>query len=336
MPATKNQDVRLEVLDELLAAGRWTVDDLLKKVNQRISDSFNTIDKRTLYRDIKFLEEKKNAPIHRPAKGNNRYYYTEEFSIKNIPIDKDDLNCLKKAVQILKQVDNFHLLKDVDDVIKKLENRIHIETTDQLVFVQFEKHTSSSGHEYFDDLLEAISGKVVLRITYQPYTQTIAFEKIVHPYLLKEFRNRWFLLGREENANRVTNYALDRIKKIKPAHDKFIGNDLFDPTQYFNHLIGVSVPEGAKPENIKIRVYKQAAPYILSKPIHFNQETLKSFKDGSILIQLNLIINYELKSILLSYANGIELLKPLWLREELTSLIKSMHDTYDNGNHADK
>jgi predicted DNA-binding transcriptional regulator YafY len=71
-------------------------------------------------------------------------------------------------------------------------------------------------------------------------------EKIVHPYLLKEFRNRWFLLGREGDATRVTNYALDRIKKIKPSNEQYLDNDLFNAFQYFNHLIGVSVPEGGE------------------------------------------------------------------------------------------
>lgn len=329
MPATKNQDIRLEVLDELLSIKKWTLEELLNRVNEKIGDNLNTINKRTLFRDIKYLSEQKNAPIHRPQKGDDLYYYTENFSLKNIPLDEDDIASLKNAIQILKQVDNFYLSKEVDEVVRKLENRIHIQTKDEAVLVQFEKHTSSLGNEYINDLLEAIKIKVSIKIYYQPYSHLAPSERVVHPYLLKEFRNRWFLIGREGSANRITNYSLDRIKKIKPSAENFVENDFFDPTEYFEHLIGVSVPEGAKPENIEIKVYKQAVPYILSKPVHLNQEKIKIFKDGTILIRLNLIINYELKSILLSYGDGIEVKKPKSLREDLQLMIKEMLALYE-------
>ncbi|MEX2231638.1 MAG: WYL domain-containing protein [Cyclobacteriaceae bacterium] len=330
MPATKNQDIRLEVLDELLSIKKWTLEELLDRVNEKIGDNLNTINKRTLFRDIKYLGEQKNAPIHRPQKGDDRYYYTENFSLKNIPLDEDDIASLKNAIQILKQVDNFYLSKEVDDVIRKLENRVHIQSNNEAVLVQFEKHTSSLGNEHITDLLEAIKSRVSIRIAYQPYLHPTPSERTVHPYLLKEFRNRWFLIGREEGANRITNYSLDRIKKIKPSAEKFIENDFFDPIEYFKHLIGVSVPEGAKPENIEIKVYKQAVPYILSKPVHLNQEKIKDFKDGTILIRLNLIINYELKSILLSYGDGIEVKKPKSLRDDLQLVINGMQAFYEN------
>lgn len=176
--------------------------------------------------------------------------------------------------------------------------------------------------------MEAIKNKNALRVAYHPYTHPEPAERIVHPYLLKEFRNRWFLLGREGNAKRVTNYALDRIKKIRPSHEAFIGNDIFDPEQYFNYLVGVSVPEGAAPECIEIKVHKQAAPCVLSKPIHLNQETVRSYKDGRILIRLTLIINYELKSMLLSYGPGLQVRKPKSLRDALKEILSEMMVLY--------
>ena len=145
MPATKNQDLRLEILDELLSLRGWTLQELLDRINHRIGDGLDYIDKRTLFRDIKYLIEYKDAPIHRPKGSDNRYYYTEPFSLKNIPLDEDDLASLKNAVQILKQVDSFPVISEVDEIIRKLENRIHIEAAQQPVAIQFEKHTSSAG-----------------------------------------------------------------------------------------------------------------------------------------------------------------------------------------------
>ncbi|HMV07424.1 MAG TPA: WYL domain-containing protein [Cyclobacteriaceae bacterium] len=328
MPATKNQGLRLEYLDQLLSGQKLTVDQLLSKINNQLGEE-KPITKRTLFRDIDDLIKEKDAPIHRPNKKDNRYYYTERFSIKNIPLDEEDLGTLKQAVQILKQVENFTLLKDVEDVIQKLENRIQTPSATEAILLQFEKHTTADGTQYINDLLTSTKDKNTLRISYQPYTHKQATEYIVHPYLLKEFRNRWFLLGREGNTTRVTIYGLDRIKKIRNSNVDFIENDLFNPDDYFKYLIGVSVSPDSKPEIVEIKVNKQQAPYILSKPIHSNQEKIKEYKNGNILIRLKLIINYELKSVLLSYNKGIKITKPKGLVSEMKLLISEMKQLYN-------
>lgn len=328
MPATKKQIKRIEILDELLSRMKFTLEELLVHVNVRLGYEEDAINKRTLFRDINYLIEEKNAPIHRPEKRDNCYYYTEKFSLKSIPLDEDDIAYLKKATEILKQVDSFKILDEVESIIHKLENRIHTVDQTEVSAVQFEKHTTSAGQEFFDDLYDAIVSKSVLRIDYQPYLQAAPAEKIVHPYLLKEFRNRWFLLGREQDRMQVSVYALDRIRKIRNAVSEFVPNDLFDPETYFNNLVGVSAPYGAKPEKIQIKVFKELAPYIKSKPIHHNQTMVKENKDGSLLIQLELIINYELKSTLLSYGAGLIVKKPGSLKLEIKELIQKMHNLY--------
>lgn len=328
MPETKSPQKRLEILDELLRQ-RWTQAELLEAINERNSDA-KPIIKRTLYRDIDYLVNEKGAPIHRPTRGDNHYYYTEKFSIKNVPIDEDDVALLKSAFKILKQVDNFELIEEVEGVIGKLENRIHVSIPDSETIIQFERHTFSIGQEFVKDLLDAIQSKTVLRISYQPFNQEKPLDHNVHPYLLKEYRNRWFLLGRDESrSDGISNFALDRIKKIRNSAQDFIPNNLFNPEKYFNHLVGVSVPQDSKPEIIEIKVFRQLAPYILTKPIHRNQEVLKKSKDGSVLIKMKLYINYELKSLLLGFGDGLEVKKPKRLREELKETATQLLKRYE-------
>ena len=79
-----------------------------------------------------------------------------------------------------------------------------------------------------------------------------------------------------------------------------------------------------------IKVKSSQLPYILSKPIHNNQELIKKYKNGDAKIQLNLLINYELISQLLGYQSSIEILKPQSLRDEIKAIIKSLNNTYFN------
>jgi len=328
MTTTKNQFKRLEILDELFNRKKCTQEELLSYINEKLADDDKGIDKRTLFRDIKYLIEEKNAPVHRPEKGDEFYYYTSKFSIKSVPLDEDDVVALKKAIVVFKQVQDFQMTDELEGIIRKLENKIHTQTDHQPTIVQFEKHTTASGKEFFDNLMDAIEAKIPVKLSYQPFGVKEAFEKTVHPYLLKEFRNRWFLIGREGEGTYITNYALDRIKKIKNSEAAFIENNLFDPEHYFDSLIGVSVPRDAKPESVGIKVYKQSVPYVITKPIHNSQSTTKKNKDGSLIIELKLIINFELKSILLSYGAGIEVRKPKALRLEMKKILKETGALY--------
>src|SRR6478735_6104471 len=109
MPQTRKPNDRAEILDELLAHGRWTGPELLERLNEKLQDLDEVaINPRTFKRDLDYLDSK-NAPLHRPVKGDMFYYYSEAFSLKDVPLDGDELRSLKQAINILKKVDNFQM-----------------------------------------------------------------------------------------------------------------------------------------------------------------------------------------------------------------------------------
>lgn len=326
MPATKNQLKRLDIIDELLSRKKWGVYEILERINSKLEKS---IDKRTLFRDIQYLIEEKDAPIHRPGKSDPFYYYTEKYSIKSILLDLDEVSVLRKSIDLLKEAGKFPFLADAELALRKLENKLNSAEDTDRILVQFENHTAASGDNWFEELYEAIYTKTSLLISYHPFKVKAAQEKIVHPYFLKEYRNRWFLFGRDGNYNTISIFALDRIKKCKPSKEAFIENDLFDPRIYFKHLIGVSLPLGSKIEKILLKVDSNLSPYIISKPLHSTQTILKQLKSGDIQINLEIIINYEFKSILLGFGDSIEVIKPVALRHEIREMITKLAHRYN-------
>lgn len=322
MPNTRKPQERAEILDELLAHGKWTGKDLLERVNEKLQDlDCNAIDGRTLKRDFNYLESKR-APLHRPGKGDMFYYYTETFSLKNIPLDGDDLRALRQAISILRKVENFQMMDELDLIIGKLANRIHTNVPDNQTIVQFENHTRAKGSDKFNDLFDAIREQTPIEVTYQSYKHPAPKEFIVHPYLLKEYRNRWWLLGRDGKSSRVLTLGLDRMQKIKVSKDEYVINDLFHPDTFFDKVIGVSIDYNGKPEDIILKVNPVSVQHVESKPIHNDQEEVRREKDGSLIIRLNLMINYELKATIMGFGDGIEVLEPTSLRDE----IKLIHE----------
>lgn len=330
MPATKNQLRRVDILDGLLNRGhrRWTLNELLEELNEKLEADGCAIDRRTLFRDLNYMIDDLRAPIHRPEKGDRHFYYEYRFSVKTPVLDDDEMGVLFQARDFLQQVDGFHLRKELDDAIARLGNNDYSGRVGGLPAVMFEAHTSCSGHEHFDDLYHAIVGRTPLRLAYQPYNAREPVEKVVHPYLLKEWRNRWFLFGREEGQDRISIYAIDRIRGIRNSGEQYRPNNLFDPETYFDHLIGVSAAGGDMPQRIEIMVFPPSAPYIRSKPIHRNQFVIREYKDGRMLIGLDLIVNYELKSTLLGYGDGLEVKKPESLKSQMKEMIGKMSTYY--------
>jgi predicted DNA-binding transcriptional regulator YafY len=326
--------LRVEILDELLNSNkRRSYNELLDALNKSLEENEEIpISERTLKYDIAFLENKKGAPIHRPTKKDAAIYYTEKFSIKSTLVDEDDIAIMKKAVAILKKATDIKLTSEIDEIISRLENKIHTNVEDSNTMIAFEEHTEAKGNEYFDELFSAIQEKSPVKIIYEPFGKEKR-EWVVHPYMLKKYRNRWFLIGRVGSYASVSNIALDRIKeKIRNTADPFIENDIFDPETYFNNLIGVTIPGDQKePSEVIIRVSPEAFDYIRTKPIHKSQRIIKKFKNGSVQIELTLFNNYELKSTLLSYGPWIEIIKPKILRDEIHNLYLRGSQKYEDG-----
>jgi predicted DNA-binding transcriptional regulator YafY len=232
------------------------------------------------------------------------------------------LRALKQAISILRKVENFQMMDELDLIVGKLANRIHTNVPENQTLVQFENHTRAKGTDKFNDLFDAIRDQTTIDVIYHSYRHPAPKEFTVHPYLLKEYRNRWWLLGREGKSTRILTLGLDRIQKIKVSKEEYITNDLFNPDTFFDNVIGVSIDYNKKPEEIILRVNPVSVQHVESKPIHKDQEEVRREKDGSLIIKLNLMINYELKSTILGFGDGIEVLEPKSLRDE----IKEIHE----------
>ena len=330
MPVVKNARLRLEVLDEILGGiNKYSFNDLLKKINNKlILNGDSAIGEKTLYNDLKFLREEKGAPINKPNSFDPHYYYTEKFSIKELLLGDEEVDYLKQAAEILKRLSPFLIGPEIDEIIAKLENKVHTNVPSREQIIQFETHTQSAGGNWLQSLFSAVKEKLTLRIIYKPFSKTESKELIFHPYLLKQYRNRWFVFGREEHNNYVSNLALDRILSIKNSSSSFVENDLFSPEDYFKHLVGVSMPRNSPIEDVVIRIKATTVPYLTSKPIHNLQEITKTYKNGDVQIKIPLYINYELESTIMSYGKALEVLKPEVLRNNLKELMKELHSIY--------
>lgn len=330
MAQNKNALIRYKTIDKCLQNKyrQWTLEDLIEACNETLYEyegKQNPVSKRTVQLDLQMMRSEKlgyNAPIEVYDKKFYRYA-DEDFSITDIPLTETDINVLTETVSMLKQFKDFSLFADVSDILQRLEDKIYAEKTHSQPIIHLDKNEKLKGLHFLDSIYQAIVKKVVLMITYKSFKSTEESTFQFYPLLLKEFNNRWFLIGKRNANQPIVNLALDRIVSLDFDFTSDFVEINFDPEAYYKNVIGVTVNTGLKPKAIQLWIDAINAPYVITKPLHSSQRLLNTNNDGSIVINLFLIENYELERVLLGFGDGIEILKPERLRNRIKHILES-------------
>ena len=336
MPVNRNALIRYTTIDKCLRNHyrKWTLEDLMDACSDALYE-FEGIDKgvsrRTVQLDIQNMRSEKlgyNAPIIVTEK---KYYTYEDpdYSITQLPLSDQDLNKLNDAVEILKQLQGFSHFSEMTGLIQKLENKIHTEQSKERPIIHIDKNENLKGLEHLNVLYQTIQNKKVLKIEYQSFKARNSHPIYFFPYLLKEFNNRWFLVGRQKSKkNKLMTLALDRFQNIEIMEKmQFLEDPDFDPDEYYKHAIGVTVNEGLSPRTIVLKIDRTNAPYVITKPIHASQQVIEKGHEG-ITIRIKVVPNYELERVLLGFGPGLEVLSPPSLRKRIGDLIIRSEQIY--------
>ena len=337
MPTNKNALLRYQILDRCFSdfTRKYEIDYLVDKVNDALYDLYGTeVSIRQIRDDIKYMRDRVtyDAPIKAYQYDGKKCYYRYEdrdFSIFNNALSVEEVSKLRSTIEMLARFRDGSKNAWLEEVISNLEYRFGVKGSGENV-VSFEQNEQLRGLEFLGELIDSAIHHQPLRILYRSY-YGIEHNTIVHPYHIKQFNNRWFLLGLEEtdNGNRLTNKALDRIVKFSRANVSFIPNTEVDFREYFKDIVGVTVPkEHPVAEKVVLKFDPARFPYIVSKPIHPSQEVI-SEEDCTLMISVR--PNKELESRIFSYGPQVEVLEPEWLRQQIEGKIEETLKKYSSG-----
>jgi predicted DNA-binding transcriptional regulator YafY len=258
-----------------------------------------------------------NVPLQIYHDGHKVYYrYSDpKFSILNLPISQEEMEIISDTIKMLRRFKGMPNYYWMDQILVQFENMFHLngEVEEAVAFAQNEQLI---GLEYFSPILDSIVEKKVLSIEYRPYGKDSRVYQI-HPYQLRQYNNRWFLVGYESNQtiHPIMILALDRIRDIQVSSNiTYIPFKNGSIDNLFKDIVGVSIAEDSPVQEIILKAYRPTADYIRTKPIHSSQVIVLE-GDESITFKMSLKINYELETLLLSYADKCEIISPIELRE---------------------
>ncbi len=311
MPANKNALLRYKTIDNCLRnrQRRWTLQDLVKACSDALYD-FEGIRKgistRSVQLDIQMMRSDKlgyNAPIE---VYDHKYYRYADF-------------------------DAF---AELSDVIGRLQDTLAIAKSKRAPIVDFERNPNLTGLKFLNPLYNHIANKHTINISYQPFDNPKPKDWTVWPYLLKEYRNRWFLFCTRTTDHRLFNLALDRMKAVIPNLDiPFEEDKHFSPTTFFKDVIGVTKTRKTPLEAVRFIANSEQAPYIETKPVHSSQMVLeRNEDDGSVLFQCKVVLNFEFYALMLSYGPGIRIISPKCAVKTIRKMLNDAAKQYNSEN----
>lgn len=337
MPANKNALIRYKTIDNCLRNRyrRWTLDDLVDACSDALYDMEGIrkgVSVRTVQGDIQMMRSDKlgyNAPIE--VYEHKYYRYSEaDYSITNMPMSQNDYEVMQEAVDMLRQLENFEHFSEMSDVIGRLQDKLAISKKNRRPIIHFDSVPLLKGLKLLNPLYNYIARRQTIKIIYQSFTANEPNEFILCPYLLKEFRNRWFVFGSRAKDLVLYNLPLDRIIRIEPASVPFRDNPDFDPEHFFDDVIGVSKNIRNTPRMIRFWANEEQSKYIKTKPIHSSQKIIcENPEDGSHIFEINVVINFEIYSVFMSYGPGIKIIHPRNVVRHMRDKLRATADLYN-------
>ena len=330
MPVDKQVLLRYQVLNKCFRSRyrEYTIEDLLDECNKALrSQDKPEVSKRTIQNDITTLETDYGIRLQENLKrGRQRLYryYDLDYSLPLIRINDEERNKIQAAIDVLEDFEGEPLYDWTRSFLMQVESGLLNDSPSPLV--TFQSNPDLKGISHFPNLLQAIRTKRVLKLRYTPYgkdTQTIT----IYPYHLKQFNDRWYLIAQAKGYETFAHYALDRIDSYEEVALPYKDSDV-DFSEYFDDVIGVTVPD-VDAEDIVIKVTGKRFNYIRTKPIHLSQRIIEE-AEGYAIISINVKVNKELESLILSFGDDMEVVAPASFRDRIAEKIQAMNKKYMN------
>lgn len=327
MPANKYALLRYRIIDRCLT-NKGKPYPTKEYLRQACEDALygsdgEQISESTIEKDLWAMRNEGDLGFYAPiaySKTHKGYYYEDpEYTINDINISDDDRDALHFAADTLNQFRDIPLFRAYRSAIDKLVAKLRVNrdpndrSTDK--FIHFEDAPEVAGLEHLEPLVDAIKNNAVVLLEYGKFTDASIENHLLHPYLLKEYRNRWYLIGYHPEKEMFKTFALDRMHSISLQGDHFETRYDFNPDQFFKHSIGITQLD-TEPVEVVLYCEPLQAKYFQSRPLHKSQQMTFS-DDGSAELRMLVIVSFELISEILSYGPSVRVLAPEDLKQRV-------------------
>lgn len=295
---------RLEILIDILQhRPRISKADIL----DRLQDRYDVVtSERTLERDFKALTSEFGIDVS----------YSKESN--GYSIDTENQERVQSLLKFIELIHIGELFRDGLDDFELLKEKIELEDSSKF-----------KGIGYLKDVLLAIKKNKQIHFTHENYWKKTEKEYTITPLLLKEYLNRWYVVGVPLDGDKIRTFGIDRMENFKMGKVSKIKRKNYEvQLDQFVNIIGLNYTAHDKVEKISLRVYGKQIKYLESLPLHHSQKIEIRENEEFGVVTYNLIPNYEFEIEILKMNSMVEVLEPVWFRDKIVGMIREMLGNY--------
>ena len=288
------------LLDTIQRFGRITLKDLKAKWEKSsVNDEGKPLAERTFANYRANIEQIFNIEI-KCDRATNEYFIDNEYDLNGNSIRDWMLNSLSLR-NLLNESVGLHERLIIEDV--------------------------PSSHRFLTVIIDAMMDNRRMCISYKGYNMSDYQDMFIHPYCLRLFKRRWYIIAYSEYSKGNRLFMLDRARSVEVLTDSFTMPEGFDAEENFNDIYGVRQTDKSEMTKIVLKVNANRCDLLRNLPLHPSQKEIETTPEYSI-FKVELKPNFDLKQELISYLDALEVLEPVSLRDELRMTIKSMYRKY--------
>lgn len=216
---------------------------------------------------------------------------------------------------------NFQRMMEVFDVFNSLNL-----ARDSTPYILLEKR-QPQGTENLHGLLHAIKNRFQIKFLHQSFWSEQPIERMANPYSLKEFKNRWYLLAKDNKEGKIKSFGLDRLTNLEIITQKFEYPKNYYVEETYNQFFGIINPQDLEPQEIILSFQPLQGKYIKTLPLHHTQQILMD-NETELQIKLKLCITHDFIMELLSFGADMKVLQPKSLVDEIKTLHQMAAEQY--------
>lgn len=320
MPVKNYSSQRYKVIDSLLSSPIRTypsLEDIADACEERIEKRPSL---ETLSKDIRQMRKAAPAGFDAPiewSKLHGGYYYdAPDFTIENTGLNDHDIEALKEAIDLMRSIGGARVGAKFNHALEKVlssyKERFPQSDYNRTI-IQTDTPPPSRGFEHFDLLFRACKDRRAVSFVHYSYRKRKFKPILLHPVLMKEFDNKWYVVGYSDYHEDIRTFGLDRIYEPHMVYATYIESDPKEISSYLNDIYGVYPLTDREKVTITIRATPLASNYIQAYPIHESQQVKSKAENGATTFTFDLIPSMELLSYFMSYGKDIKVISPRWM-----------------------
>lgn len=274
----------------------------------------------TIQKDIAKMRELPpegfDAPIYYDYKGKGYAYSDPDYELGGVSLTDIDIETIRESIEFIQTIGGSRISEKFNHAMEKiLSTSLEFSTgnTKQAI-LQTMNPPISRGFEHFDLFYQACREKTPVSLVHYSYKKRNFSALTIHPFMIKEFENKWYVMGFSEKHNQIRTFGLDRVFDPFLLKKKYIPVEKSAREKEANDYYGVFPIPNQKKQGVKIHVSALVTNYFEAYPIHESQ-LIKKEESGSSVISYNLIPTLELTRLFLSHGYHVKVIEPKWLIE---------------------